>query len=132
MTGHIQSHQDRINGYIQEASKYSPPLYLNNVQLKNVECHKHLEITFKRDLTWNVHIQNLILKGTKIINILKGLQYSLQWSTLEIIYFSYIRPLFEYGSFVWDGCTETEEIALLKRVQFEAARVVAGILNSTS
>ena len=61
-----------------------------------------------------MHIQNLIQKGNKIINIRKGLQYSLQHPTLEIIYFSYIRPLFEYGSVVWYGCTETNEPALEK------------------
>ena len=58
------------------------------------------------------------------------MQYSLQRTTLEIIYFSYIRPLFEYGSVVWDGCSETNEQAL-EKVQLAAARVVTGALKST-
>ena len=58
-----------------------PSLNFDNVQLVNLDSHKHLGITFKSDLTWNIHIQNLIQSGKKIIHILRGLQYSLQKST---------------------------------------------------
>ena len=56
--------------YLGSVTIFTPPtLYFENVQLANVNSHKHLGITFKNDLSWNIHIQNLIQKGTKMINM---------------------------------------------------------------
>ena len=100
------------------------------MQLENVDSHKHFGIILKNDLTWTKHIHNLVLKGTKIINILKGLQYSLKRLTLEIIYFSYIRPIFEYGGIVWDGCTQADELSL-EIFQLDVALIVSGTMKNT-
>ena len=47
------------------------------------------------------------------------------------MYVSYVRPLLEYSSIVWDGCTEQDKTAL-ERLQNEAARIVTGLTRSTS
>ena len=45
---------------------------------------------------------------------------------------SYVRPLLEYSSIVWDGCSDQDKNAL-ERLQNEAARiVVTGLTKSTS
>ena len=42
------------------------------------------------------------------------------------IYCTYIRPLFEYASEVWDGCSQTDANRL-EQAQFNAARIVTGL-----
>ena len=47
------------------------------------------------------------------------------------MYVSYVRPLLEYFSIVWDGCSDQDKNAL-ERLQNEAARIVTGLTKSTS
>ena len=47
------------------------------------------------------------------------------------MYISYIGPMLEYSSILWDGCSEQDKAAL-KRVQSEAARIFTGLTRSTS
>ena len=47
------------------------------------------------------------------------------------IYLSYLRPLLEYASIVWDGCTQYEKTKL-ERIHYEAARLVTGLTRSVS
>ena len=61
---------------------------------------------------------------------MKSLQFILDRRTLEIIYISYIRPILEYASIVWDGCTQGDEYRL-ENVQLAAARVVSGAMKTT-
>ena len=42
-----------------------------------------------------------------------------------------MRPLLEYASIVWDGCTNYEKESL-EKLQYEAARVVTGLTRSVS
>ena len=34
-----------------------PPLFMNNVQLTEIDTHKHLGLTFSKSCTWSQHIQ---------------------------------------------------------------------------
>ena len=45
--------------------------------------------------------------------------------SLEIAYFSFIRPVLEYADTVWDNCTHTDKLDL-EKIQYEAARIVTG------
>ena len=47
------------------------------------------------------------------------------------MYMSYMLPIVEYASIVWDGCSEQDSV-LLQRVQNEAARLVTGLTRSVS
>ena len=53
------------------------------------------------------------------------LKTRLDRKTLQIIYFSFIRPLIEYADVVWDKCPclLTDQ---LDKIQTEAARIVTG------
>ena len=50
--------------------------------------------------------------------------------SLEILYLSFVRPILEYGSVVWDGCTSSES-EQLENVQLAAARVITGAIRGT-
>ena len=47
--------------------QFHPPLYFNNVHIKNVNTHKHLGLTFSNDGSWTTHINEIITK-VSIVN----------------------------------------------------------------
>ena len=108
-----------------------PPLTFQGHQLINVNSHKHLGLTFRSDLRWIEHVNNLTIKATRQLNILKSLQYKLDRKTLEVVYISFIRPVLEYASVVWDGCNQSQ-CNQLENIQLAAARVVTGAMKTTS
>ena len=107
-----------------------PDLIFMNEILENVTEHKHLGLVIRSDLTWTSHINELVTKGMKMVNILKYLQFRLSRKSLEILYLSFIRPLLEYGSVVWSNCT-SQDSQNLENVQLAAARIITGATSGT-
>ena len=62
---------------------------------------------------------------------MRMLKFKLRRKTLNQIYISYLRPIIEYASIVWDNCTIYEQDKLDK-IQYEAARIVTGLTRSVS
>ena len=60
------------------------------------------------------------------ITYLRKIKYILPKETLKKLYCTYIRPLLEYASEVWDGCTITDPNRL-EQVQLAADRIVTGL-----
>ena len=104
---------------------------MNNVQVTRVEQHKHLGLIFNQKCSWHHHIQEITGKAWKRLNILGTLKFQLDRRSLQIMYFSYIRPILEYGDIIWDNCFnyEKEEI---EKIQIEAGRIVTGATKSCS
>ena len=103
----------------------------NNSIIDFVENHKYLGITFSCNGQWHTHIETIQKAAYKILGIMRKLKYSFSRQALNQVYVSYVRPLLEYSSIVWDGCTEQDKTAL-ERLQNEAARIVTGLTRSTS
>ena len=102
-----------------------PPIYMNNIAINQVQTHTHLGLTFSADAKWTTHINKSINNAWRRIGLLRSLKFILSRSSLERMYFSFIRPLLEYGDVIWDNCS----VGLkndLEAVQNEAARIVAG------
>ncbi len=104
---------------------------MNNVNVSEVESHKHLGIYFNNEGTWHQHMNYITTKVWRRINIMRKLKYKLDRKCLEIIYLSFIRPLLEYADVVWDNCTRYEKDSL-EKVQIEAARIVTGATRLVS
>ena len=96
----------------------------NNIPIS--DTHRHLGITFSNDAKWNDHVNSIIMSASKHINVLRKLKYTLNRNNLEKIYFTYIRPIFEYASEIWDNCGDVNS-QKLERLQLEAARIVSGL-----
>ena len=62
---------------------------------------------------------------------MRKLKFQLDRKSLETIYFSFIRPLLEYASVVWNNCTQYES-SELEKIQNEAARIVTGATKLAS
>ena len=108
-----------------------PHLVFENTQIKFVENHKHLVLTLSNTGKWNCHIDNIAKASSKILGIMSQLKYTLSRAALNQIYFSYVLPVLEYSSVVWDGCSDYNTNTL-EKLQHEAARIVNGLTRSVS
>jgi hypothetical protein len=75
---------------------------------------------------WTKHIDVLIERTSKQLNILRKLKYKLKRDYLEKICLVFIRPILEYASEVWDNCGQAN-CNRLEKIQIEAARIVTGL-----
>ena len=62
---------------------------------------------------------------------MRKLKFTLNRNSLNQIYLSYIAPLLEYASIVWDGSSDSCANSLQKN-QNEAARIVTVLTRSVS
>ena len=102
-----------------------PQIVFNNHVINNVRSHKHLGITLSSDLRWTNHINNVVSNGSKRLDLMRGLKYTVDRRSLEIIYMSFVRPCLEYGDSLFAGTYETD-LLRLDALQVEAMRIVAG------
>ena len=59
------------------------------------------------------------------------LLHDLDRKSLTRFYMTYIRPILEYASIIWDNCTKTQS-DLLESINLEAARIITGLRRGTS
>ena len=108
-----------------------PQLILNNQPIENVISHKHLGLVLSNDGTWQNHIELITSKAWSRTNIMRKLKFQFDRKTLEIIYFTFIRPILEYADVVWDNCTQFDQTEI-EKVQLEAGRIVSGTTKLVS
>ena len=108
-----------------------PHLVFENTQIEFVENHKHLGLTLSNTGKWNCHIENIAKTSSNILGIMKKLKYTLSRAALNQIYISYVLPVLEYSSVVWDDCSDYNTNTL-EKIQHEAARIVTGLIRSVS
>ena len=108
-----------------------PDLCMDNNVIQEVNSHKHLGLTFSNDGTWHEHITNITSKAWTRINVMRKLKFKLDRRALEIIYFTFIRPILEYACVIFDNCTQYE-LNDIEKVQLEAARIVSGTTKLVS
>ena len=109
----------------------SPSLEFEMTMLTPSFSHKHLGVTFSNDYKWKSHINNIITSSSTLIGIMRNIEFKIRRKALNQIYISYLRPLLEYASSVWDNCNNFEKYKL-EKIQLEAARIVTGSTRSTS
>ena len=105
---------------------YDIRLVMDETVLKLVETHKHLGIVLASNNKWSSHIDAIIQTTAKQVSFLRKLKYRFSNNTLKRVYCTYIRPLLEYASEVWDGCNQIDA-RRLEQVQLNAARIVTGL-----
>ena len=108
-----------------------PPIHMNQQPIVQVSSHKHLGLTFSEDLSWHEHFEYIKSRAWGRINIMRKLKFQLDRRSLQIIYFSFVRPLLEYADVVWDNCFQYEANEL-EKIQNEAARIVTGATKLVS
>ena len=89
-----------------------PNLIFNNTLIQFVNDHKHLGLTLSNTGNWHRHIENILASAAKVIGIMRKLKFKLSRVALNQIYFSFVLPILEYSSIVWDGCSQQDSIVL--------------------
>ena len=109
-------------------------LSLYGQDLKRVKEFKFLGVHIDEKLTWKTHIDSLVSRCEKVINVMRSLSGS-SWGaerrSLLMIYKAMIRSRLDYGAVCFGSAAKT----LLKKldvVQAKALRVCCGALRTTS
>ena len=106
-------------------------LTFGNVLLEDKPHHKHLGITLQNNCKWDEYISNISSKVDILINCLRHFKYKLGRKALEIVYKSFIFPLFDYADIIWDNCTNTQS-NILENLHLEAYEVITGSVRGRS
>ncbi|CAH0552648.1 unnamed protein product [Brassicogethes aeneus] len=112
---------------------FQPFIRLNNEQIEVVNSIKFLGIFLDYNLSWSSHINDIVNKCYRILNILKSLT-RVSWGgdpkTLLMIYRGLVRSRLEHGSFLFNACTKglSEK---MDRIQYLALRICLGSMSSS-
>ena len=94
--------------------------------------HKHLGLTFSKDLRFHEHINDICHKVNKTLSPLYPLARHLPRFILDQLYKTYIRPHFDYCDTIYDGYITIKDATRLETLQNRAARLSTGALFRTS
>ena len=75
---------------------------LEGTVLANVESIKYLGVTITIDLKWNSHIRNVCSRANRTLCFLRRNLFSCPQDVKGAAYKTLVRPIFEYGSTVWN------------------------------
>ena len=104
-------------------------LMFDNTQIKFIEDHKHLGITFSHNGQWYTHIEHIANTAPKILGIIRKLKYTMSRNALNQIYLYHLLPIIEYAPLVWNNCTQ-QDSNTLQKIQNEAVCIVTGLTRS--
>jgi len=106
-------------------------LYFGDILLEETHIHKHLGLIIQSDCRWGEHINAVAKKVNMLIACLRGYKYVFTRKTLEIMYKSFILPIFDYADVIWDSCTEGQSM-FLENLHLDALRTIVGSVKGTS
>ncbi|GFX97357.1 probable RNA-directed DNA polymerase from transposon X-element [Trichonephila clavipes] len=112
--------------------KYQPTVFIKDQNLLYVKHPNYLGFTLDQEIFCNWHIEDLINKSRKRLNILKyisGRDWGADVSTLKTTYTTLIRPVLEFGSAIF-FITSDSNLKKLERIQLSAAKIITGLRNS--
>ena len=111
-----------------------PKLKIGNQELEYKTQGKFLGLTFDKGLHWVKHIDQLVLRCKKDLNLMRylsGTKFGADKLTLMTIYKTLIRSKLDYGCQAY-GSASKSQLARLDRIQSAALRIVTGAYRSTS
>lgn len=106
---------------------------INDSALVCKDAVKYLGIWLDRSLRWSKHVNEIIEKTMKYLNILKllsGSGWGLHPKHIRILYISLVRSRLDFGCFLYGNCAKTH-LLKLDRVQNQALRIIGGFIKSS-
>lgn len=97
--------------------------FLNGSSLSEVKKYKYLGVIFTSDLRWNEHISYIKKKAVSKFGYLRRTLRQAPQDIKLMTYKTFIRPIIEYASIVWDPYTK-ENIVHLESIQRKSVRFV--------
>ena len=101
-----------------------PSLMLSSALVPLVSTTKHLGVCLTDRLSWSAHIAHLVQRVNFQVYTLKRLSFRVgSAQVVKRLYLGLVRPVLEYASPVWDGCSKADAMTL-ERVQLSVARAI--------
>ena len=119
---------------IRITKKKDPIIYdykLHGITLQTTKNAKYLGLNISDDLSWSKHINQTTAKGNNTLRFIKRNIQTRNSKIKETAYKTYVRPLLEYSSSVWDPW-QKKYIKMLEMVQHRAVRYILNDYASTS
>ena len=98
-------------------------LFVNNILLENVNCHKILGLHIDNSLSWNVHIQFWGKSLSQLVGLLNRSKHLLNRESKLLFYNSYIRSRLTYCLPIW-GRSASLHLDKLWKIQKRALRII--------
>ena len=119
-----------------------PPLFFNDIEVKQVNEHKHLGLILDSKLTFGSHINEKLSKARKGVGVIKYLSSYVPGKTLDQIYKMYVRPHLDFCDVIYHIPKNESSfdssfrlsywMEQIERVQYKAALAVTGTWKGTS
>ena len=101
-------------------------LELDNVHITSVREVKFLGMWLDDYLNWCTHVQKLILKLTRNLNLLKYSQKMMPKETKKLVYHAHIGSHIQYGIMLWGNGISNEQLNKLQKIQNQCMRYISG------
>ena len=101
-------------------------LDLENVQITSVKEVKFLAMWLDEYLNWCTHVQKLILKITRNMNLLKYSQKMMPEETKKLVYHAHIGSHIQYGITLWGNGISNEQLTKLQKIQNQCLYYISG------
>ena len=109
-----------------------PPLVFNNNNVMQDASHKHLGIILDTPLSFEKHLETVLCKIDKTIDLIRNLQNLLPKSALINLYKAFVRPHLDYGDILYDQ-TRNESFHLkLESIQYNPCLAITGAIRGSS
>lgn len=114
----------RVMTFTRTTTPFQYPYIIHGQTLKRCECVKDLGITFDSALTFNSHVDNVVLSATRIAGfIIRNTRKFTDLNVLKVLYFSLVRTKLEYGSIIFYPLYKVQ-IQTLENVQRRFLKVI--------
>ena len=89
-------------------------------------CHKfkYLGVVINENLSWSDHIDSIKTKINQRLGLLRRLKPFITNSTVKMLYFSLVLPIFDYGDIIWGDKNNKTLMASLQILQNKAAKII--------
>ena len=101
-------------------------LDLYDVHITSVKEVKFLGMWLDDYLTWCTHVQKLILKLTRNLNLLKYSQKMMPKETKKLVYHAHIGSHIQYGLVLWGNGVSNEQLNKLQKIQNQCMYYITG------
>ena len=75
------------------------------------------------NLKWNLHIDQMCSRISKLILLLSRLRHTINLANLKFVYNALILPIFYYGDIIY-GTASSKYTDLLQKLQNRACRII--------
>ena len=114
-----------LNFFLNSENDNTPRLWLRGELIEYKKTCKFLGITFDQKLTFNEHINDIVNRARKRLNLLKALRGQSWGASPETILYSYrtfVRPLLEYSSILFAHASDSA-LRKIKAVETSAIKI---------